>query len=187
MADQSVGGIVETDGAYFGGHIRPANLKAELVDRRLAENQTGKRRVVVVARERKGRTKVMVTKQEADGVAFVAKVVRPGSVLHADEATHWDTLHAYFETKRINHTVAYSLDGACTNSAESYFSRLRRGELGHHHHIAGPYLARYAQEAAWREDLRRSSNGEQVSGIATLAMQCTPSVDFCGYWQRTQA
>jgi hypothetical protein len=89
--------------------------------------------------------------------------------------------------RRINHQDGYSLDGACTNRAESYFSRLRRSELGHHHHIAGPYLVRYAQEAAWREDLRRVSNGEQVYGVVGLAMRCNPSVDFCGYWQRAQA
>ena len=89
--------------------------------------------------------------------------------------------------KRINHEEAYSLDGACTNWAEEYFSRLRRGEIGHHHHIAGTYLLRYAQESAWREDNRRIANGEQVSRIATLAMKHRPSVDFCGYWQRHHA
>ncbi len=57
-----------------------------------------------------------------------------------------------YEVKRINHQEAYSLDGACTNWAEEYFSRLRRAEAGHHHHIAGIYLLRYAQEASWRED-----------------------------------
>ena len=63
----------------------------------------------------------------------------------------------------------------------------RCGELGHHHHISGPYVVRYAQEAAWREDLRRVSNDEQVYGMIGLAMRCPPSVDFCGYWQRAQA
>ena len=65
--------------------------------------------------------------------------------------------------KRINHQEAYSLDGACTNWAEEFFSRMRRAEIGHHHHIAGAYLLRYAQEASWREDNRRVSNGEQVA------------------------
>lgn len=105
-------------------------------------------------------------------------------MLHADESPAWNELHARFGMRRINHRQAYSLDGACTNGAESYFSRLRRGEIGHHHHIAGPYLLRYAQEAAWREDLRRVSNGEQVHGVVKLAMRLAPSVDFCGYWQR---
>ena len=61
---------------------------------------------------------------------------------------------------------------------------LRRGEAGHHHHIAGAYLLRYAQEAAWREDNRRSSNGDQTRNVASLAMRKGPSVDFSGYWQR---
>ena len=73
--------------------------------------------------------------------------------------------------KRINHQEAYSLDGACTNWAEEYFSRLRRAEIGHHHHIAGAYLLRYAQEAAWREDNRRVANGDQVGRVAALAMK----------------
>jgi hypothetical protein len=41
-----------------------------------------------------------------------------------------------------------------------------------------------AQESSWREDNRRSSNGEQVNRVATLAMASKPSVDFSGYWQR---
>ena len=86
--------------------------------------------------------------------------------------------------KRIDHQKAYSLDGACSNWAESYFARLRRGEAGHHHHIAGPYLLRYAQEAAWREDNRRVANGEQVRRVAGLAMGKKESPDFTGYWQR---
>jgi hypothetical protein len=68
--------------------------------------------------------------------------------------------------------------------AEEFFSRMRRAEIGHHHHVAGPYLLRYAQEAAWREDNRLISNGDQVDRIATLAMLSKPSVDFGGYWQR---
>ena len=89
-----------------------------------------------------------------------------------------------YEVKRINHQEVYSLNRASTNWAESYFSRLRRGEMGHHHHIAGPYLLRYAQEAGWREDNRRVANGEQVNRVAKLALDRKPSVDFSGYWQR---
>lgn len=184
MAAETVGGVVETDGAYFGGHIRPANLKADRIDRRLAENQTGNRRVVVVARERQGRTKVTVTKQESDGVAFVAKVVRPGSVVHADEATHWEQLHAHFETKRINHSVAYSLDGACTNQAESFLARLRRMVDGQHHHVSPQYLHQYANHAAWLEDHRRLDNGALTHRALGLALRHPISRQWKGYWQR---
>ena len=42
---------------------------------------------------------------------------------------------------RINHQEAYSLgDGIHSNNAESFFSRMRRAEIGHHHHIADAYF-----------------------------------------------
>lgn len=89
-----------------------------------------------------------------------------------------------YSMHRINHQEAYSLDGACTNEAKSFFSRLRRAEIGHHHHISGIYLHRYAQEAAFREDCRRDSNGMQFRRVVSLVTKNGPSVDFCGYWQR---
>jgi hypothetical protein len=48
----------------------------------------------------------------------------------------------------------------------------------------GDYLARCAQEAAWREDRRRTSNGDQVRTVLALVALNKPAVDFCGYWQR---
>jgi hypothetical protein len=56
--------------------------------------------------------------------------------------------------------------------------------IGHQHHVAGVYLVRCAQEAAWREDHRRVSNGHQVRNVMALALAALPSVDFCGYWGR---
>ena len=48
------GKVVEIDGGYFGGYIKPANHKENRVDRRLGRNQNGKRQCVVVIRERDG-------------------------------------------------------------------------------------------------------------------------------------
>lgn len=177
-------GDVEVDGAYFGGYVKPENRKEDRKDRRKAEAQTGKRQSVVVARERNGRTLTFVTRSEADGVSHIAANVAKGSTVHADEASHWDRLTALFPIKRINHQEAYSWDGACTNQAESFFSRLRRAEIGIHHHIAGKYLDAYATEMAWREDYRRISNGEQF-GLAIAAAATAPqSIKWTGYWQR---
>lgn len=181
------GRVAEIDGAYFGGHVRPENLAADRVDRRLAENQSGTRQVVVVMRAREGRPLVQVVPAEAAAAPVIRQRITKGTVLHADESPAGNQLHARFAMQRINHQVGYSIDGACTNRAESFFCRLRRGELGHPHHIAGPYLLRYAQEAAWREDNRRVSNGEPVHGVVPLAMRSKPSGDFCGYWQRARA
>jgi hypothetical protein len=93
-------------------------------------------------------------------------------------------LHALYLTKRINHQEAYSDGEACTNMAESFFSRLRRAEIGTHHHIAGPYLAAYSAEMAWRENNRRVSNGEQFLMATNAALQHPVSRQWKGYWQR---
>lgn len=110
--------------------------------------------------------------------------IAKGTHVVADEASSWNSLHGRYDVARIDHTQAYSLDGVYSNNAESFFSRLRRAEAGHHHHISGPYLVKYAQESAWREDNRRVSNGDQTKNTVALALSCKPSVDFCGYWQR---
>ena len=182
----TLSGTVEVDGCYFGGIVRPANKKEDRIDRRLAANKSDKRRVVIVARERRGRTVTTVTKTEADGLAFVESVVSPHTIIHADEAPHWDALHAKYATKRINHSEAYSLNGACTNQAESFLARLRRMVMGQHHHVSPQYLYQFANEAAWKEDHRRLSNGELSHKKLALAMAHPVSRVWAGYWQRAQ-
>jgi transposase-like protein len=177
----------EIDGAYFGGHVKPHNEVAERADRRTSEEQTGKRQVVVVMRERQGKTLPFVYRKESDAVPAIRQRIPLGSVVHADEARGWDTLHAHYDMRRINHSVAYSKDGACTNQAESYFSRLRRAEIGTHHRLSGQYLNLYASEMAWREDRRRMPNGNQYGAIAAAALTHPHSKNFRRYWQRSAA
>ncbi|MGC2222382.1 MAG: IS1595 family transposase [Methylocella sp.] len=133
---------------------------------------------VVIIRERNGRSLPAVFRTERQALSFIRSRIAKGTIINADEGSSWDALHAQYEMKRINHEEAYSLDGACTNWAEEFFSRMRRAEQGHHH------LLRYAQDVSWREDHRRISNGDQVHLVSGLAMKRGPSVDFCGYWQR---
>jgi len=183
-ANAVLSGTVEIDGCYLGGHIKPANYKEDRKDRRLAEHQTGKRKVVVVMRERYGRTLTTVAKSEAQAVPVIMQRVASGSTIHADEAPSWDSLHAHYDVKRINHSVCYSDGIACTNMAESFFSRLRRAEVGTHHHIRRAYLSAYASEMAWRENHRRDSNGVQFMQIVQGAVKHPVSRQWKGYWQR---
>jgi hypothetical protein len=50
------------------------------------------------------------------------------------------------DTRRINHSIAYSLDGACTNQAESSLARLWG-------------MSQYANHGVRMEDHRRLNNG----------------------------
>jgi transposase-like protein len=63
MADElrgrKIGGdgkIAEIDGLYVGGYVKPANRRENRLDRRLLENKSGKRKVVIAIRERGGKT-----------------------------------------------------------------------------------------------------------------------------------
>ena len=181
---RTLDGEVEVDGAYFGGHIRPANNAENRVDRRKAEHQTGTRRVVVAFRQRKGRTLPFVVRSEAEGVELAMQHVSRMAVMHADEASHWDRLHDGWQVGRINHSEAYSTPESCTNQVESYFSRLRRMVSGQHHHVSPRYLHQYAAQTAWMEDHRRMPNGELVHAVLALAMAHPVSRAWKGYWQR---
>ena len=119
------------------------------------------------------------------GAGFIINRVDRDTRIIADEAGGWNDLQARFDMARIDHSKLFSdRSGVYSNGAESFFSRMRRAEIGHHHHIAGQYLVRYAQGSAWREDHRRVANGVQVKAVATLAMAAPVSVDWCGYWLR---
>ena len=77
--------------------------------------------------------------------AFSGNLRRSGGALHpaGGRAWHhrlcrrtasWDALHA-FDARRINHSISFHDEGADTHQAESFFSRLRRAEIGQHHCI----------------------------------------------------
>jgi len=182
-----VSGEVEIDGAYFVGYLKPSNNKKHRRDRRLAKYQNGKRRVVVIARERGGFTLPFIFKAEAMSISTIIKTVVPGSHVYADEAVHWDQLGLHFEMGRINHQEGYSHPEACTNMAESFFSRIRRAEIGTHHHIAGPYIDGYAAEQAWRENNRRASHAELFKLVILAALSSPVSRIWKGYTQRRRS
>ena len=191
-------GEVEMDGAYVGGHVRPKNKKEDRVDRRLAENQSPDKRCILVLREkhtkepdepgpvgaRRTLSFVIGRENQADVGALASRFIAPGTVISADESDAYDLLHAHFRMRRVNHQQEYRADdGTTNNQAESYFSRFRRMEIGQTHKFGLRYLANYANEAAYREDTRRQSNGEIFRGILNRCMSTRTHRDWCGYWQ----
>ncbi|APH73443.1 IS1595 family transposase [Aquibium oceanicum] len=187
-AGMDLSGEVEIDGAHFGGHVRPENRKEDRKDRRVKENQSDRRRVVVALRQRGGRTLSFVRHSEAEGVEIARARMVAKAELFADEASHWDALEIDYKSTRINHSVSYSDGhGKHTNWVESYFSRLRRMVGGQHHHVSHKYLYQYANHAAWLEDHRRRSNGGNASALLGGALNHPVSRVWAGYWQRSAA
>ena len=180
-------GTVEIDGQWFGGYVRPENVKINRVDRTLAENRTGKQRVVIAIRERgdKGRTVVNVFRQEHEARAWAAERVSRDAIIMTDGGIGWLGLFASHEVRQVNHSERYALpDGTNSNQAESFFSRLRRLEIGQHHHVAGPYLLLYAADGAWRENNRRRDHRTRTMDALRTTLAAPQSRTFSGYWQR---
>lgn len=172
-AQQDIGklsGTVEVDGAFFGGHLRYANKATGGRSARLVIDKRKERRSVVVARERGegGRTRTLVCKHEHGSVPLVREVIAPGSEVHTDGAGAWGGFKEAFDHFAVEHKDAYAMGNVRTNLAESYFARLRRATAVHHR-MSGKYLHLYAAEMAWREDVRRQSNGAQFSELLKLA------------------
>jgi transposase-like protein len=191
-------GEVEMDGAYVGGHVRPQNKKEDRVDRRRAENQSPDKRCILVMREnhpeasgdqepvgaRRTLSFVIGRENQTDVGTLAQRFIAPGTVISADESDAYDLLHGHFPMRRVNHTCEYRADdGTTNNQAESYFSRFRRMEIGQNHKFGLRYLANYANEAAYREDTRRLSNGEIFRDILTKCARTHTHRDWCGYWQ----
>src|SRR3984893_3449106 len=65
------GKVAEIDSGYFGGYVETANLRQHRAARRFTENQSGKRKAVIVVRERGGNTIPAVFKSEKKALAFI--------------------------------------------------------------------------------------------------------------------
>ena len=179
-------GEVEIDGAEFGGHVRPRNVKKKATDhRKVPYRNSKKKQSVFVAVERGGRTLTVVGKHESDGVPFAIKKISPDAIVHADEAAHWNVLGARFDMRRIKHKENYYTVESSTNSAENRFSMLRRAAFGIYHRIAGPFLYLYAAEMAWRRDAKRLGVRARFDQVLALSASSGLS-SFKGYWQRNR-
>lgn len=176
-------GQVESDGAYFGGHVRPRNNAPARVDRRRLNHRSDKRQCISVMRERGGRSRAFAV-SEAEAARMVPDIVEPGSIIYTDEAKHWNRLSARYDHRTVNHSERFSDGDKSTNWAESYFSRVRRSEIGHYHHISGRYLDAYANELSWREDRRRYDDAQNHSELIRITTHHPVSRQWKGYWQR---
>jgi hypothetical protein len=93
----------------------------------------------------------------------------------------------YFDHTRVNHDIEFvGPSGENINQAESYFSRLRRFIRGQVHHLGVEYLDLYANEIAYREDMRRFDNRKTSFDMITKLLTVEKSKPrFRGYWDRT--
>ena len=130
------------------------------------ENQTGKRKVVVVIREHGGETLPAVFRSEGAALRLDQVPRAKGTVVNADEAGSWNDLHDRFEMKRINHQEAYS-------------ARRRLHELGGGIISAACVVARSAitiiSPARICSGTLKRRHGAKITAACPMASKCTAS------------
>lgn len=159
-------GVVEMDGVYVNGYIRPKNRLEKRIDRRKAYKPN--KRVVISLRQRNefgigaNRTRTFILRSEnpIELSRIAHRFIARGSEVHTDENIGYSNFIAHYDHRVVNHAVEYcGINGENNNQSESYNSRFRRLQYGQCHKLGTLYLSNYANEIAYREDTRRFNNG----------------------------
>lgn len=155
-----------------------------------------KRRIVIAIRLHSGTRGMgacrsviaVVPAEKAEHVMpVIERYVEPGSTIWTDENSSYIQLSARYQHDSVNHQIEYStIDGVNENQSESYYSRLRRYFIGVSHKCEPKYLENVAWEMAWREDVRRITEGEKTKSICSALLSYGISIVWRGYWQRNR-
>lgn len=153
-------GTVEVDETYIGGKKRRSNKKQfkpldpMKPDERLKKTGRGSDKTPVVALvERGGQVRSFrianVTGDTLGGA--IRRHVDPGAHLRTDAfASYKKVGKEYASHETVDHNYEYVRGDAHTNTAENFFSLLKRGINGIYHHVSEAHLPRYLAEFEFR-------------------------------------
>lgn len=178
-----------------------ARLRGEPVTKKRPKNMAARRnwekrknrRVVMVYRavspeggEGAYATRVFISMGENSAVVdqLTPETVAPNSTIMTDENAAYSHLSKAYDHHCVEHSREFcTMDGVNENQAESFFSRMRRAEYGVFHGYRPKYLADYAQEFAWREDVRRQTERQKLQNLLRRVYDAGKSRWWRGYWQ----
>jgi len=150
-------GIVEADETYIGGKHHGRRGRG-------SENKTP----VFALVERDGRVRAFKTERVTSKNLKdkIRENVDKKAVIMTDEFLAYKNLDREFVHYTVNHGSGEYVNGDIhTNTAEGFFSILKRGINGVYHHVSEQHLDRYLAEFAFRYDNRKIDDAVRV-GIA---------------------
>jgi transposase-like protein len=159
-------GTVEVDETFVGGvgDARTKHLRHTPV-------------VALIERDGPARVKVIASVTQKNLGQVLYECVDKSAVVNADECPAYrKPLKQYKAHNAVNHSkVEYhrtNPDGTVctTNSAESFFSLLKRGVYGSWHHVSPEHLPKYANEFAFRWTHRKVTDGERMETLLPLSV-----------------
>ncbi len=162
-------GEVEMDEAYIGGKDSNKHHSKRL------KTLTGKgaqgygseniKTPVVGMVERGGNLRAITTKDTGSNtlMTLACKHININATIYTDEHMPYRTLPKLgFKHESVNHGVKEFVNGtASTNTAESFWSHLKRGINGIYHHVSAKHLQLYCDEYSYRWNTRAMTDGER--------------------------
>lgn len=158
-------GTVEVDETFVGGKGDRLFMSA--------------RKTPVVALVERGgavRVKVIASVTQKNLGQCLNECVSKDATVNTDEhpgyrnpLKNWKAHHAVNHSKSEYHRKNADGSIATTNSAESFFSLLKRGVYGAWHHVSREHLPKYANEFAFRWTHRHTTDGERMEKLVPMA------------------
>jgi transposase-like protein len=159
-------GTVEVDETYVGGKVRRSNkrqlppLDPTKPDARRQTGRGSDKTPVVALVERGGSVRAErmanVTGRELKGA--IRRHVDPSATIMTDSFASYRGLDKeYADHFTVNHLDEYVRGNVHTNTAENFFSVLKRGIDGVYHHVSEAHLGRYLDEFTFRYNNRAAA------------------------------
>ncbi len=155
-------GPVESDEGYFGGLEKNKHASKK---KRLGRGTAGKAAVVAIKDQATNQISAAVVERvDAPTLqGFVTEHVTEDATVYTDENRAYKGLPNH---ETVNHSVSEYVSGqAHTNGLESFWSLLKRGYHGTHHHMSPKHLSRYVNEFAGRYNNRPKDTINQMRSI----------------------
>ncbi|QQR52174.1 IS1595 family transposase [bacterium] len=155
---------VEVDEAYIGGveKNKHANKKTK------GTQGFGSKKVktpVVGMVQRGGKLHAVVTGDTGSAtlMGLIIKHVDLDATVYTDEHMPYRTLPKLgYKHESVNHGSKEFVNGmASTNTAESFWSHLKRGIDGIYHHVSAKHLQKYCDEYSYRWNTKDMADGER--------------------------
>ena len=158
-------GTVEVDETYVGGKTRGGKRG------RGAENKTPV--MVLVERNGQARSKPVESVSGKELKGEIKKNVETSSTIMTDEWSAYNGIGKDYAGGHhtVNHSAGeYSRGDVYTNTAESFFSLIKRGHYGTFHKMSKKHLHRYVDEFTFRWNHRKATDFQRTEA----ALRCAP-------------
>lgn len=181
---EALSGVVECDEVYIGGKEKwkHASMRTEGTQGRSTKTKTPvfgmMERTTVI--NKKGEEEPMsyvkaVVVEKTDShtlLPIISQFIAEGSSVITDELNSYNHLNEMgYSHSVVNHGAAEFVSGSIfTNSMEGFWGHFRRMILGIYHDVSDEYLQRYVDEACFRWNTRKQTEGERFSTMFALSL-----------------